>query len=90
MGTIAVKMKIMPDSPSSNLKDIENKIKILVEKHGGINPHFLEEPIAFGLKAVFASFEWSEEKELDELEEKMGKIADVKSAEVSDIRRAIG
>jgi translation elongation factor aEF-1 beta len=90
MGTVSVRMKIMPESPLSNLKEIENKAKMLMENHGGINPHFAEEPIAFGLKAIIASFEWPEEKELDEIEAKIGQIADVKSAEITDIRRAIG
>jgi translation elongation factor aEF-1 beta len=90
MGTVSVRMKIMPESPSSNLKEIESKAKMLMEKHGGINPHFAEEPIAFGLKAIIASFEWPEEKELDEIEEKVGQITDVKSAEITDLRRAIG
>ena len=90
MGTVSVRMKIMPESPSSNLKEIENKAKMLIDKDKGINPHFAEEPIAFGLKAVIASFEWPEEKDLDEIEAKIGQIAEVKSAEVTDIRRAIG
>ena len=29
MGTAAVKIKIMPDSPASNLKEIEEKVKAL-------------------------------------------------------------
>lgn len=90
MGTAAVKIKIMPDSPASNLKEIEEKVKALVEKDRGKVMGFTQEPIAFGLKAVYVSFEWPEEKELDELEEKLNKIKDVKSAEVIDIRRAIG
>lgn len=90
MGTVAVKMKIMPESPTTNIKNIEMGGKIIIEKDGGRNVTFNEEPIAFGLKAVFFSFAWPEEKELEELEAKMGKIKYVKSAEVSDIRRAIG
>lgn len=90
MGTISVKIKIMPESPSVNLGEIEKRASDLISKHDGINPKFKEEPIAFGLKAVIASFEWPEEKELDKLEKELGRIRDVKSAELSDIRRAIG
>jgi len=90
MGTAAVRMKIMPSSPESDIKSIEEKARILIKKDGGMNANFTEEPIAFGLKAIFASFAWPEEKELDELENKVGKLKDVKSAEVNDIRRAIG
>lgn len=90
MGTAAVRVKIMPDSPGSNLKEIEGKVKVLIEKDKGKIMSFIQEPIAFGLKAIYVSFEWPEEKELDDLEEELGRIKDVKSAEVVDIRRAIG
>ncbi|MDD5700254.1 MAG: hypothetical protein PHH00_03660 [Candidatus Nanoarchaeia archaeon] len=90
MGTASVKIRIMPESPSTNLHELENHAGIIIKKHRGINPHFTEEPIAFGLKAVIASFEWPEEEELENLEKELGRIKDVKSAELSDIRRAIG
>ncbi len=90
MGTVSVKIKIMPESPSINLKEIEKAAEIMIKNHRGINPHFAEEPIAFGLKAIIVSFEWPEEKELDRLEKELGRIRNVKSAELSDIRRAIG
>lgn len=90
MGTALVKIKIMPESPASNLRGIEDKAEKLIKIENGKGIRFSEEPIAFGLKAIFVSFEWPEEKDLDELEGKIGKIAEVKSAEVSDIRRAIG
>lgn len=90
MGMISVRMKIMPESPSTALKEIETKAGTILKSNGGINPQFRQEPIAFGLKSVIASFEWPEEKELEEIEKKIGEIRGVKSAEVSDIRRAIG
>ncbi|HTZ41986.1 MAG TPA: elongation factor 1-beta [Candidatus Omnitrophota bacterium] len=90
MGHVSVKMKIMPESPSVNLKDLEAGAGIIIKKNSGINPHFMEEPIAFGLKAVIASFEYPEEKELETLEKELGKIKNVKSVELKDIRRAIG
>ena len=90
MGTVSVKIKIMPESPSTNLGEVEKKAGIIIKSHDGINPQFKEESIAFGLKAIIASFEWPEEKELEKLEKELRRIKDVKSAELSDIRRAIG
>ena len=90
MGIAAVRITIMPLSPDSNLKEIEDNAKELIEKEEGMIMNFKEEPIAFGLKSIIVSFEWPEEKELDEIEAKIGKINEVKSAEVTDIRRAIG
>jgi len=90
MGYASVRIKIMPESPSTNLKELETEASGHIKKHGGINPQFVEEPIAFGLKAVIASFEWPEEKELERLEKELAGIKEVKSAELKDIRRAIG
>ena len=88
MGTIAVKIKIMPASPSTDLAKIEQQIKRMVEQEGGKNPSFTQEPIAFGLKAIILFFAWPEEKELEKFEEKIGKIKDVNSVQIIDMRRA--
>ena len=86
----AVKIKIMPSSPESNLKDIEANVRKILEENNVKNPQFEIEPIAFGLKAIIVMFGWPEDRELEILEEKMGKIRDVSSIQVLDIRRAIG
>lgn len=85
-----VKLKLMPESPDSDLKAIEEKAKKIIEKKGGKGVHFEEEPIAFGLKAVIVMFEWPEEKELEEIENQLGNIDGVSSEEMIDLRRAIG
>jgi len=90
MGTIAVKIKIMPASPATNLKKIEEEAKKILEKDGGKNPSFTEEPIAFGLKALILFFAWPEEKEIESLEQKFGKIKEVNSVQIIDMRRAFG
>ncbi len=90
MSVVAVKIKIMPDSPESDMKKIEKDVKAVLEKNGVKNPKFEVKPIAFGLKALIIMFGWPEDKELEELEEKLKKIASVGSVQVIDIRRAIG
>jgi elongation factor 1-beta len=90
MGVVAVKIKIMPDSPEIDIKEVEENVKTLIEKQGVKNPQFEIEPIAFGLKAIIVMFGWPEEKELEELEEKLRKIRNVSSVQLIDIRRAIG
>ena len=89
MGITAVKIKIMPSSPDVNLEEIKEKAKETIEKSGGKNSQFEEEPIAFGLKAIITLFAWPEEQELEELEEILKKIKDVNSIQVIDIRRLI-
>jgi len=87
MGIMGVKIKIMPISPSVNLIQIEKKVKTLVEKNKGYNREYLIEPIAFGLNALIAFFEWPEEKALEPFEEKIKAIKDVNSIQVIDMRK---
>lgn len=85
-----IKVKMMPSSPDSDLEKIKNQAKKIVETQGGIGVSFSEEPIAFGLKAVILTCTWPEEKELESVETLLGQIGDVNSAEVIDMRRAVG
>ena len=90
MEIAAVKIKLMPSSPESNLEEIKAKAKKVVEKGEGKNVSFTEEPIAFGLKAIIVFFALDESKELEPIENKLGEIESVNSAEVIDLRRAFG
>ncbi len=90
MGVMGIKIKIMPESPDTNLEELKNNIKEIIEKQGGKNCQFEEQPIAFGLTAVIAFFAWDEDKELEDLEKELKEIPNVNSAEVIDMRRAFG
>lgn len=90
MGTVAVKIKVMPDSPETDIKEVEGKVKETLKKAGTGNPQTEIQAIAFGLKALIVLFAWPEEKELEEIEDKLRKIKGVGSVEVIDMRRAIG
>ena len=87
MGITGVKIKIMPTSPDVDLGVIKTKIKELVKVDGGRNREYSEEPIAFGLKSIIAFFEWPEEKELEQLEEKLKAIENISSIQVIDMRK---
>lgn len=86
-GIAGIKIKIMPSSPSTDLEEIKEKTKKIVKSHGGINREYTEEPIAFGLKAVIAFFQWPEEKNLEEVEEKIKKVENVNSVQIIDMRK---
>ena len=89
MGIAGIKIKIMPESLDSNLEEIKKKAKAIVEEKGGKNREYEEEPIAFGLKAVIAFFELSEDIESGEIEEALNSLEGVSSAQVIDMRRLI-
>jgi elongation factor 1-beta len=90
MTVVAVKIKIMPESPDVNLNNIEKEVGGLLESNGVKNTKFDIEPIAFGLKALNMMFGWPEEKALETLEAELSNIEGVSSVEIVDIRRAIG
>jgi translation elongation factor aEF-1 beta len=86
-GIAGIKIKLMPTSPEVNLKEIEEKAKEIIDSEGGFNREYEIEPIAFGLKAIIAFFEWPEEKEIESLEEKFRNIENVQSVQTIDMRK---
>lgn len=86
-GIAGVKIKIMPNSPEVDLTEIENKVKEIVKTEGGINNEYEIEPIAFGLKALIAFFQWPEEKELEKVEEEIKSLDNIQSVQIIDIRK---
>lgn len=90
MGSAAVKIKIMPDSPDADLIEIEKSAESIINQENGKISQVEHEPIAFGIKAVMITFAWQEDAEREVLEEKLSKIPHVVSAEVVDFRRAFG
>jgi translation elongation factor aEF-1 beta len=90
MALALIKVKIMPDSPSTDLDKIESASKTILEKKGSKSMRFEREPIAFGLTAVIVGFSWDDNDSNEEVVESLGKIENVSSAEVIDYRRAFG
>ena len=92
MGTAVVTLTIMPGSPESDLEKIKDEVTKLVKEFAGDRDTKVGlEPVAFGLKAIKYIFVMDEDLgSPDVLAEKVQEIEDVQSAEVSDVRRAIG
>ncbi len=90
MGTVLVKIKIMPASPESSFEEIKNSAREIIEKKCGKNITFEEIPIAFGLKAIVVGFGVDEETgEIEPIENEIRSIKDVGSTETIDMRRAL-
>lgn len=92
MAQVVVTLRIMPNSPKTDLLKIESEAKKEIARF--CNSQELKvkiEPIAFGLKALDIFFVMDEGKgSTEELEKKISRIDDVESVEVTDVRRAIG
>jgi len=88
MGTIAVQLKVMPESVDTDLEQIKQEIKKKLDK--ATNIKIEEKEIAFGLKALILQIAWPEEQDTDQIENLIQDIEGVSSAKIEDIRRAFG
>jgi len=90
MGIALITMKLMPESPETDLEAIKENAKRIIEEKQGKRLNFEEEPIAFGLKAVKVFFEIDESQELEPIEDELKRIENISSVQVVDMRRAFG
>ena len=92
MANAVVTLKIMPTSPDSNLDSIkESALEEIRAFNGNKDTRVSIEPIAFGLNAINIIFVMDESLgNPDAVSEKVAKIDEVNSAEITDVRRAVG
>jgi elongation factor 1-beta len=88
MGTVAVELKIMPESVETDLEKIKQEIQEKLEKAKNIQIE--EKEIAFGLKSLNIRLAWPEDQDTDEIENTIKEIEGVSSCTIEDIRRAFG
>ena len=92
MAIVIITLKIMPESPETDLNNIETQAKAKIIDFSQTKEMKTEqEPVAFGLNAVKIIFVMDESKgSTDSLEESIKNIDGVNSVEAVDVRRAIG
>ena len=91
MASVIVTLRIMPKSPESNLKKIEEQVSHLVKEFGGSVGKVEEIPVAFGLNSLNITFIMDESiGSTEELEKQAAAVSEVNSVEVTDVRRAVG
>jgi len=92
MASVVITIKIMPESPETDLKEIEKSSKEYIKSFTGETEIRVEEEnIAFGLIALKITFVMNESKgNIDHLEDQLRNIDGVNSVEVIDVRRTIG
>lgn len=80
MGKVLVTFKLMPESPSTDLAKIKEKIKAM--KGAGEVQDFKEEEVAFGLKSLTVLTAFPDEGGITEkAEEALSKIKGIQSVE---------
>jgi elongation factor 1-beta len=91
MATVVVTLKVMPESPETDLDELTKKVSHIVKTHHGDVGKVETEPLAFGLKALKIIFVRDEKLgSVDDIADEVAEFEEVASAEVSDVRRAIG
>lgn len=92
MANAIVTVKIMPSSPETNLEELEVKIKKIIEDFAGAgDTRTTVSPVAFGLKQIEIIFVMDENQgSPDPVAEKAEELEEVNSAEITDVRRALG
>lgn len=90
MGISAVQYKVLPESLEIDLNVLKEKVKVAIEENKGIVSEVIEQPIAFGLKALIFSFAFPEENDIDQIEGFIKEVEGVSSCELIDYRRALG
>ncbi len=90
MGLSFLKIKIRPNSTEVSLDALRDAITSTVAGLDAKAQEFLEEEMAFGMKALIVTIAWPEEKESFLLEQKLQGIEGVSSIDILDHRRAFG
>lgn len=91
MAKVFITIKIMLESPNTNIDSVKSEVKKEISNFGGSIHKTEIEPVAFGLKALKVSFVMDESKgAVDPLEKNLNKIKGIKSAETTDVRRMFG
>jgi len=92
MALAVATIKVMPSSPETDLTSLEKKVKEKIVEFAGEGETKTEiEPVAFGLKALKILFVLDEKKgSPDPIAEEVEKLEEVASAEIVDVRRALG
>lgn len=92
MANVVLTLRVMPESPNTDLAKLEIKIKKKILNFvGKVAMKFERVPLAFGINSLNIIFVADESSGApDSLVEDIGKLDGVNSAEIVDARRAIG
>lgn len=91
MADVIIVLKIMPESPTTDLAKIKKEAERLITSFGARLYRDEIEPVAFGLNALLLTIVSDESKgSTDALEEKINAVKGVESVLVTSVSRALG
>jgi len=88
MGDVAAKIKVMPESVDTNLAELKEQLKAAIPAGANLHGDIVEEPIAFGLKALIVTLIVNDQEGGTEaIEESFAKIPGAENVKVIDVNR---
>ena len=88
MGEVAAKMKIMPESVETDLAELKKNLKGVIPAGTDLHGDVIEEPIAFGLKALIVTLIVNDEEGGTEaVEEAFAKVPGVENVKILELYR---
>jgi len=88
MGDVAAKIKVMPESVDTDLKELKEKLKAAIPTGAELYGDIVEEPIAFGLKALIVTLIVNDQEGGTEVvEEAFAKVPGTENVQVIDVNR---
>ena len=88
MGDVAAKIKIMPESVDTDLAELKEKLKSAIPAGAELHGDIVEDPIAFGLKALIVTLIVNDQEGGTEaVEEAFEKIPGAENVKVIDVNR---
>lgn len=92
MARVIITLTIMPESPDTDLAQIEQQARKDILAFVGNTEFKVEQiPVAFGLKSLNITFVMDEAKgDTEKLEKTIAAMPHISSVEVTDVRRSIG
>jgi elongation factor 1-beta len=88
MGDVAAKIKVMPESLETDLTELKEKLKAEIPAGAELHGDIVEEPIAFGLKALIVTLIVNDkEGGTEAVEEAFTKVKGVESVQVMEAYR---
>jgi elongation factor 1-beta len=88
MGDVAAKIKVMPESVDTDLAELKEKLKAAIPEGADLYGDIVEEPIAFGLKALIVTLIVNDrEGGTEVVEEAFAKVPGAENVQVIDVNR---
>jgi elongation factor 1-beta len=88
MGDVAAKIKVMPESVETDLAELKEKLKAVIPAGAELHGDIVEEPIAFGLKALIVTLIVNDQEGGTEaVEEAFSKIPGAENVQVVEAYR---